>query len=168
MAQILSAVLGITFKRQSPERLVYTRARLVTAVALALILAMSSHLLFFGLSLNMALLKLVFELGVLVIGLNLAWSKPAARHRLLRMTLALFVISALGDGALTAVAAIPLESRLGALRQLLAVSIMLCQIMGALNSVRFGVGVGWPLAGAYVAGYVVLSQLLFELAAVFL
>jgi len=161
-------VLGITFKRQSPERLVYSRQRLVTGVALALLAAMASHLLFFEMSLNEALVKLVFELGVLVLALNLAWSEQTARYRLLKMTLALFLISAVGDMALTALAAVPLQSGLGPLRQLLAVGVMLAQMLGALNSVRYGAAVGWPLAGAYVAGYVVASLLLYQLAAAFL
>jgi hypothetical protein len=166
--QTLKSVLGITFKRQSPERLHYSRRRLVTVVLIALGLAVASHMLFFEMALNSALLKLVFELGVLVVGLNLAWSTPSARHRLLKMTLALFLISAVGDAALIATSLIPLASPLGPVRQTLAIAIMLSQLAGALNSVRFGTGVAWRMAGAYVAGYVVISVLLFELAALFI
>lgn len=172
--QVLKSVLGITFKRQSPERLVYSRQRLVTAVLIALIAAMTSHLLFFEMSLNEALMKLVFELGVLVVALNLAWSpalpssKKTNRHRLLKMTLALFLLSALGDLALTLLGAMPLESSLGPPRQVLAVLVMLAQLLGALNSVRFGAAVGWALASAYVAIYLAASLLLYQLAASFL
>ena len=167
-AQTLKSVLGITFKRQSPERLQYSRQRLGAAVVSALGLAMASHMLFFEMALNAALLKLVFELGVLVVGLNLAWSTRSARHRLLKMTLALFLISAVGDATLIATSVIPLESPLNPLRQALGVSIMLAQLLGALNSVRFGIGVDWRTASAYVVGYVFLSVLLFEVAALFL
>jgi hypothetical protein len=164
----LKSLLGITFKRQSPERLQYSRRRLVVAVVVAVGLAFASHLLFFEMTPNAALLKLVFELGVLVIGLNLAWATRSARHRLLKMTLALFLISALGDALLIADSILALESALGPLRQLLAVSIMLAQIIGALNSVRFGLGVDWRMAAAYVAGYVVISVFLFEVGALLL
>jgi hypothetical protein len=70
--------------------------------------------------------------------------------------------------ALTTLSAIPLDSRLGPPRQLLAVSIMLAQIIGAVNSVRFGVSVNWRMAGAYVLCYVIVSMLLADLAGVFL
>ena len=139
----------------------------MTAIVLALTLAVASHMLFFEMSFNAALLKLVFELAVLVVGLNLAWATHSARHRLLKMTLALFLISAVGDAALVATSFIPLESRLSLLRQILAISIMLSQLVGALNSVHFGIG-DWRMAGAYVIGYVVASILLFEVAALFL
>ncbi len=166
--QTLKSALGIAFKQQSPERLHYSRQRLVNAVLAALAMAFASHIQFFEMPLNVALLKLVFELGVLVVGLRLAWSTRSARHGLLKMTLALFLISAVGDAALTALSVIPLESRLGPPRQLLAISIMLAQIVGAVNCVRFGVSVSWRMAGAYVLGYVVVRVLLFDLAGVFL
>ncbi|MFP6815022.1 MAG: hypothetical protein VB949_05050 [Pseudomonadales bacterium] len=167
--QVLRSVLGIVFKRQSPERLHYSKQRLISAIIAAIVIATASHIQFFEMSLNAALLKLVFELGVLVVGLRLAWAmSDVDRRRLLKMTLALFLISAFGDGALTTLSAIPLDSRLGPPRQLLAVSIMLAQIIGAVNSVRFGVSVNWRMAGAYVLCYVIVSMLLADLAGVFL
>jgi hypothetical protein len=167
--QTLRSVLGIIFKRQSPERLHYSKQRLISALIAAIVIAMASHIRLFEMSLNAALLQLVFELGVLVVGLRLAWAMSTTqRRRLLKMTLALFLISALGDAALTTLSVIPLDSQLGPPRQLLVVSIMLAQIIGALNSVRFGISVNWRLAGAYVLGYVVVSMLLADLAGFFL
>ncbi|MCZ6709634.1 MAG: hypothetical protein O7B25_04655 [Gammaproteobacteria bacterium] len=167
--QTLRSVLGIIFKRQSPERLHYSKQRLISAIIAAIAIAIASHTQFFEMSLNAALLKLVFELGVLVVGLRLAWAMSTARRRrLLKMTLALFLISALGDAALTALSVIPLDSQLGLPRQLLAVSIMLAQIIGAVNSVRFGISVNWRMAAAYVLGYVIVSMLLADLAGGFL
>lgn len=168
VAQTLKALFGIVFRRQSPERLHYSRERLVVVVIAAIALAIASHLWFFGMSLNHALVNLVFELGVLVVGLNLAWSRSRARHRLLKMTLALFLIGAAGDAALVTVSPIPLDSRFGILRQLLAIAIMLAQLVGAVNSVRFGIAVGWRTAAAFVAGYVAITLLLTELATLFL
>lgn len=113
VAQILrqtTALLGIVFARKSPERLSYSRRNLIVSVFVALFAAYFAHTRFLGLDTPHALVKLVFELGILVVGLNFAWRSRADRQRLLRMTMTLFLISAAGDVVLILLSLVPLES----------------------------------------------------------
>ena len=163
-----TALLGIVFARKSPERLSYSRRNLIVSVFVALFAAYFAHTRFLGLDTPHALVKLVFELGILVVGLNLAWRSSADRQRLLRMTMTLFLISAAGDVVLILLSLVPLESSLGPSRQAIAYATMLAMIAGAVNVLQYALGVSWRIGGAYALGYVALSLLFYDLTRLFL
>ncbi len=164
---LVTALVGIIFLRKSPERLSYSRTRLLLSIGLACPVAYGCHVWLLGLDTPHALLKMVCELGVLVIGLRLARlsqanSATVSQHRLLVMTLTLFLISIFGDLVLIALSFVPFESSVGQARQILAFTTMISMAFGAVNTVQFGMGVGWRMAVVYVLGYIALAMMLYE------
>ena len=140
--RLLGDLLGIIYLRRSPERLLYSRQMLIAALVLALIAAFAAHVLFLGLSVPFALLKIVCELGLFVIALNQAARTGAVRFRVLKMALALLLISALGDVLLVGLSSLSLQPP----RQVVAMLVLGSQIFGGVNCVQFGVSVTWPRA----------------------
>ncbi len=161
------ALVGVIFLRKSPERLTYSRRRLLLAIGLACPFAYVSHVWLLGLDTPHALLKMVCELIVLVVGLRLARLNQAGRatafqYRLLVMTLTLFLISIFGDSVLIVLSFVPLESSLGSARQLLAFATMIFMAVGAANTVQYGMSTAWRMAAFYILGYIALALMLFE------
>ena len=162
-----TALIGVIFLRKSPERLSYSRQRLLLTIGFACPAAFVCHVWLLGLDTPHALLKMVCELIVLVIGLRLARISQASnakgsQYRLLVMTLTLFLISIFGDLVLLALSFVPLESPLGLTRQLLAFTTMISMAVGAANSVQYGMSVAWRMASVYVLGYIALALMLYE------
>ena len=166
--RLLGDLLGIIYLRRSPERLVYSRGVLIAALVLAVIAAFAAHVLFLGLSLPFALLKIVCELGLFVVALNQTARTGAVRYRVLKMTIALFLISALGDLVLVGLSFLPLQPP----RQVMAMLVLGSQVFGGVNCVQFGVSVSWLraalFAGAYIVGALLFYQLTSSLMAGFL
>ena len=155
------------FLRKSPERLTYSRTRLILAIGLACPIAYVSHVWLLGLDTPHALLKMVCELIVLVIALRLVRlnqpsSATAAQYRLLVMTLTLFLISIFGDLVLIVLSLVPLQSPAGLARQLVAFTTMIVMALGAANAVQYGMSVAWRMAAFYVLAYIGLALMLFE------
>lgn len=158
-----AALFGVVFLRRSPERLAYSRQRLLLAIGLACPAAYVTHVWLLGLDTPHALLKMVCELIVLVMGLRLARISHATsgQYRLLVMTLTLFLISLFGDVLLIALSTIPLQSPLGSTRQLLAFGTMISMALGAANTVQYGMSIAWRTAAFYVLGYFALTMMLY-------
>ncbi|MCZ6643985.1 MAG: hypothetical protein O7F71_20605 [Gammaproteobacteria bacterium] len=161
------ALIGVIFLRKSPERLTYSRRRLLLAIGLACPVAYVSHAWLLGLDTPHALMKMVCELTVLVIGLRLARlsqqsSGSTSQYRLLVMTLTLFLISIFGDSVLVALSFVPLETSIGPVRQVLAFTTMISMAIGATNTLQYGMSVSWRMAAVYVLGYITLALMLYE------
>lgn len=158
--RLLGDLLGIIYLRRSPERLVYSRGVLIAALVLALLAAFAAHVLFLGLSLPFALLKIVCELGLFVVALNQTVRIGAVRHRVLKMTIALFLISALGDVVLVGLSFLPLQPP----RQVVAMLVLGSQVFGGVNCVQFGISATWLRAAVFAAAYIVAALLFYQLA----
>ncbi len=158
--RLLGDLLGIIYLRRSPERLVYSRGVLIAALVLAVIAAFAAHVLFLGLSLPFALLKIVCELGLFVVALNQTRRTGAVRFRVLKMTIALLLISALGDVVLVSLSFLPLQPP----RQVVAMLVMGSQLFGGVNCVQFGLSVTWLRAAAFAAAYIVAALLFYQMA----
>jgi hypothetical protein len=157
--RLLGDLLGIIYLRRSPERLVYSRGVLIAALVLAVIAAFATHVLFLGLTMPFALLKVVCELGIFVVALNQTRRTNAVRFRVLKMAIALLLISALGDVVLVSLSLLPLQPP----RQVMAMLVLGSQVFGAINCVQFGVSVAWLRAAVYVAVYIVGVLLFYQL-----
>lgn len=158
-------LLGVIYRRRSPERLVYNRSLLIAAVALAVSAALLAHLFFYAAELPHAVLKMVCELGLFVVGLNLAVRARARRERIVKMALALLLISGLGDLVLLVGSVIPTTDVLGQMRQVVAGVVVASQIYGAINCVQFGMTATWLRAAGIVIGYLVATLLVYEIGA---
>lgn len=158
--RLLDDLLGIIYLRRSPERLVYSRGVLIAALVLAVVAAFAAHVLFLGLSLPFALLKIVCELGIFVVALNQTARTSAVRFRVLKMALALLLISALGDAVLVSLSFLPLQPP----RQVVAMLVLGSQIFGGVNCVQFGLSVSWLRAAAFAGAYIVAALLFYQLA----
>jgi hypothetical protein len=158
--RLLGDLLGIIYLRRSPERLLYSRQMLIAAVVLALITAFAAHVLFLRLSVPYALLKIVCELGLFVIALNQTARIGAVRLRVLKMALALLLISALGDVVLVCLSFLPMQPP----RQAVAMLVFGSQVFGGVNCVQFGVSVTWLRAAMFAAAYIVAALLFYQLA----
>lgn len=158
--RLLGDLLGIIYLRRSPERLVYTRRILIAALVLAVAAAFAAHVLFLGLSVPFALLKIVCELGLLVVALNQTTRIQAVRYRVLKMTIALLLISALGDALLVGLSILPLQPP----RQVVAMLVLGSQVFGGVNCVQFGISVSWLRAAMFAAAYIVAALLFYQLA----
>lgn len=158
--RLLDDLLGIIYLRRSPERLVYSRGVLIAALVLAVVAAFAAHVLFLGLSLPFALLKIVCELGIFVVALNQTARTRAVHFRVLKMALALLLISALGDAALVSLSFLPLQPP----RQVVAMLVLGSQIFGGVNCVQFGLSVTWLRAAAFAGAYIVAALLFYQLA----
>lgn len=162
--RLLGDLLGVIYRRRSPERLTYSRPMLIAGLVLAICAALLAHLFFFAMELPLAVLKMVCELGLFVLGLNLAVRARARRERVLKMALALVLISGLGDLALLILAALPLPDSVGVAR-VGAGLVVASQIYGAVNCVQFGMTAPWLKAAAIVVGYVVATLLAYQIGA---
>ncbi|TDJ39711.1 MAG: hypothetical protein E2O54_09835 [Gammaproteobacteria bacterium] len=158
--RLLDDLLGIIYLRRSPERLVYSRGVLIAALVLAVVAAFAAHVLFLGLSLPFALLKIVCELGIFVVALNQTARTSAVHFRVLKMALALLLISALGDAVLVSLSFLPLQPP----RQVVAMLVLGSQIFGGVNCVQFGLSVTWLRAAAFAGAYIVAALLFYQLA----
>lgn len=158
--RLLDDLLGIIYLRRSPERLVYSRGVLIAALVLAVVAAFAAHVLFLGLSLPFALLKIVCELGIFVVALNQTARTRAVHFRVLKMALALLLISALGDAVLVSLSFLPLQPP----RQVVAMLVLGSQIFGGVNCVQFGLSVTWLRAAAFAGAYIVAALLFYQLA----
>lgn len=158
-----TALVAVVFARKSPERLIYTQRRLYIWLFAALLAAYLAHTRLLGLDTPHALLKLVCELGVLVVGLNLAWRTRASHQKLVRMTMTLFMISTLGDAVLLLLSLVPLESDFGPTRQAIAFVMMLAMTAGAINTLQYALAVSWRIAGSYALGYIAVALLFYDL-----
>ena len=87
----------------------YSRGVLIAALVLAVIAALATHVLFLDLTIPFALLKVVCELGIFVVALNQTRRTNAVRFRVLKMAIALLLISALGDVVLVSLSLLPLQ-----------------------------------------------------------
>lgn len=154
-------LLGVIYRRRSPERLTYARPLLVWALVLAICAALLAHLMLLGLDVPHSLLKVVCELGVFVLGLNLATRGRRVRvERVLKMAFALLLISALGDLVLVGVSQAPP----GIVQQLAVGAVVASQLYGGVNCVQFGLSVGWPRAAAVLAAFLAAALVLYEVA----
>ncbi|MDA1073402.1 MAG: hypothetical protein O3A63_01405 [Proteobacteria bacterium] len=158
------AVLLIIFARKSPERLHYTRPRLVVSVFLAVICAFLAHLMFFGYPINDALLSIVARLGVFVVAVNQTAAADKTRHRVLKMMLALFLISAFGDATLVLLSFVPPSDNLAPVMIAGVMLIYIAQLVGAVNSVQYGLSNTWFTAALYVVAYLVVVYIFLALA----
>lgn len=158
--RLLDDLLGIIYLRRSPERLVYSRGVLIAALVLAVVAAFAAHVLFLGLSLPFALLKIVCELGIFVVALNQTARTSSVHFRVLKMALALLLISALGDAVLVSLSFLPLQPP----RQVVAMLVLGSQIFGGVNCVQFGLSVTWLRAAAFAGAYIVAALLFYQLA----
>ena len=159
----LNDFVGIWTGRKSPERLTYSRRRLILAIVTACLAAYLAHSSLLGLNAMHALMKIVCELAVLVIGLRFARTTSTSRYRQLVMTYVLFLVSLTGDALLWLLSFIPIQSGFGNARQFVAFAVMTGMAFGAVNAVRYGLSVNWRMASAYVLGYIALAVLLYEI-----
>ena len=95
-----------------------------------------------------------------MIALNQTARIGAARFRVLKMALALLLISALGDVLLVGLSFLPLQPP----RQVVAMLVLASQIFGGVNCIQFGVSVTWPRAAMFAAAYIVATLLFYQLA----
>jgi hypothetical protein len=161
---LIKSVLLVIFARKSPERLHYTRPRLVVSIIFAVLFAFGSHVLFFGYPINDALLNIVARLGVFVVAVNQTAATDRVRHRVLKMMLALFLISALGDGLLVALAFVPPSDSLAQVMMAAVMLIYVAQLIGACNAVQYGLTITWFTAALYVIGYLIVVYVFLALA----
>lgn len=159
----LRDVLGVIYARRSPERLPYARPLLVWALVLAVGAGLLAHVTLLGLDVPQALLKVVCELGVFVLALNLAVRGRRRRRteRALKMAFALLLISALGDLLLVGLSALPA----GIVRRLAVGAVWASQLYGAVNCVQFGLSVGWLRAAGVLGAFLAAALVLYEVAA---
>jgi hypothetical protein len=141
----------------------YSRPMLTAGLILAVSAALLAHLFFFGLELPLAVLKMVCELGLFVAGLRLAVRARARRERVLKMALALVLISGLGDLVLLVVAVIPDTDTLDLLRNSGAGLVIGSQIYGSINCVQFGMTASWLRAAGIAAGYLIATLLAYQI-----
>jgi predicted membrane protein len=133
---------------------------LFVTVGIAISMAYLAHVAYWLLDTPNAVLRIVWELGVLVIAVRQAPATSSTRHRVLKMLLALFVISALGDTVLFGLAFLP-ETLPWQGKSVLGYVVVLVQVVGAVNCVRYGLAVKWYWGVAWTLGYVVVVIVLF-------
>ena len=157
---VVSTVLGVILRGHSPERLSYSRRRLFVAVGIAISAAYLAHVAYWLLDTPHAVLRIVWELGVLVIAVRQTPATVSTRHRVLKMLLALFVISALGDALLFGLAFLP-ETLPWRGKLVLGYVVVFMQLVGAANCVCYALSVKWYWGLAWTLGYVVTVVVLF-------
>ena len=155
---------GVIFARKSPQRLRYSKSRLNFAIGCACLLGYLAHTLFLGLDPPQALVKLVFEIAVLIIGLRYLSKTSLSRQKLMKMTLSLFLISIYGDGSLLLLSLIGTNSSSESALAWAAFGVMLSELYGASNVVQHTLEVSWRIGAAYVLGYIALVITFYELA----
>ena len=161
----MTSVLGIIYARKSPERLAHSRRRTLTSLLVAVALAYMAHLLLGELNPPQAILRIVCELLMLVVGIRFMPSTPNARYRVLKMVTALLAISMLGDGVLIAISFVAFPAPLDNVQLALAGLVYASQIYGATNCVRYALATTWTRATLWAAAYVASVGVLFAITA---
>ena len=163
---MLRTVLGVVFAGRSVERLPHSRRHLLISAAVAVAVAYLAHLLYSNLNVPQAILRIVCELGGLVIAVRLRErlrsSGTNVRYRVLKTVSGAFAISILGDATLVVISLVPVERSLSWLPWGLGSAVYLAQFVGLANCVRYGWSVKWLRALIYTAGYVLLVTVTFD------
>ena len=149
--ELASNVFRIVFLRGSPERVYYTRRLFIVALVLAIAASAATQALLFGDHLTFVVLRVFSELTMFMLMMVLLTAK-VARFRLVRMGLALVLISLFADLLLIALS--PMLQTNGA--GLLAFGVAGLALYGAANalawSLRKGILNGLTYVGLYAVG----------------
>lgn len=158
--EVVVTVLGIVFRGQSPERLTYTRRRLIWCAGIAVSVGYVARIAYWLQPTPHALLWIVIALGILLTAVR-RWP-GAQRFRTVRMLMGLFVISALGDGLLVLVALLPLPRDVMQVPGYLVAAV---QVLGAAQCIRYGIRRPWHIGLLFSMVFLVTVTVLYQLIA---
>ncbi len=151
-------VVRIVFLRGSPERIYYTRRLFLVALTIAIAASAATQVLLFGDHLTFVVLRVFAELTLFMLMMVLLTAK-VARFRLVRMGLALVLISLFADMLLTVLSPLFVLQILSAeSARMLAFGVAGIACYGAANALAWGLQKGVSTGLAYVALYAVAVQ----------